>query len=390
MLGRVSGLTRPLLLSLRNAFRRRQRMVLTLLMLAFGGAVYLGALNLRVSIRASVGHLFGEILRYDMAVQLAQSYPADSLEAAVTGVAGVGAAEAWGGRRAAVAREEGVLGDAFPLVALPARSTLAAFPVERGRWLEPGESPELVLNRSLLEDEPGLGVGAQVTLVMGGRPSRWTVVGIVQAGPTPNAFVTREALARVTGNPRVDRVVITATARGPGTQAELSRRLREELTVAGFAVGGSQLIAESRRILEDHLLLVAGFLLIMSQAMIVVGGLGLASTMSLAVLERTREIGVLRAIGAPHRAILALIQIEGLVIGIASWLLAIPLSIPMSYLLGRAFGRIMMPVRVVTLFPEPMGLLWWLGVVVAVSLVACAWPAFRATRVTTAAALAYE
>jgi putative ABC transport system permease protein len=130
--------------------------------------------------------------------------------------------------------------------------------------------------------------------------------------------------------------------------------------------------------------------MIMSQAMIVVGGLGLASTMSLSVLERTREIGVLRAIGARHGAILTMVQAEGLVIGIASWALAIPLSIPMSVILGRTFGRIMMPVRITTLVPEPSGVLAWLGVVVVVSLVACAWPAYRATRVTTAAALAYE
>ena len=123
--------------------------------------------------------------------------------------------------------------------------------------------------------------------------------------------------------------------------------------------------------------------------MIVLGGLGLASTMSLAVLERTREIGVLRAIGARHRSILALVQVEGLVVGILSWAIAIPLSIPMSWVLGQAFARIMLPVPVM-LLPQPAAVLQWLGVVVAVSAVACAWPAWRATRIPTTTALAYE
>ena len=74
--------------------------------------------------------------------------------------------------------------------------------------------------------------------------------------------------------------------------------------------------------------MVAGFLGNMSLLMLVVGGLGLASTMSLGVLERTREIGVLRAIGARHGSILAMVQIEGLVIALLSWALAIPLSLP--------------------------------------------------------------
>jgi putative ABC transport system permease protein len=111
--------------------------------------------------------------------------------------------------------------------------------------------------------------------------------------------------------------------------------------------------------------------------------------MSLAVLERTREIGVLRAIGARHRSILTLVQVEGLVIALLSWAVAIPLSVPMSVLLGQAFGRIMLPVPL-RFAPEVAGVLMWLALVVGVSVVACAWPAFRATRITTAAALAYE
>jgi putative ABC transport system permease protein len=213
---------------------------------------------------------------------------------------------------------------------------------------------------------------------------------VVESGVQPAAYTTRRGLAAAVGDARVATAVIVTEARGPGSQAELSRRLRGALQAAGLDVASSQLMSESRRVLEDHLLMVAGFLMIMSQAMIVVGGLGLASTMSLAVLERTREIGVLRAIGARHGAILAMVQIEGLVISIASWALAIPLSVPMSVILGRAFGKIMMPVRTVTLIADPGAVLLWLGVVVVVSVAACAWPAFRALRVTTSAVLAYE
>jgi len=134
---------------------------------------------------------------------------------------------------------------------------------------------------------------------------------------------------------------------------------------------------------------VVQFLAVMGWVMILVGGMGLASTMGLAVLERRREIGVMRAIGAGHASIMSLIQIEGLVIAILSWLIALPLSVPMSVLLGDAFGRVMLPVPL-TLAPEFSGVWRWLAVVVAVSLIACLWPALRAMRVTVASALAYE
>jgi putative ABC transport system permease protein len=154
-------------------------------------------------------------------------------------------------------------------------------------------------------------------------------------------------------------------------------------------VAAGVLTAEHRRVLEDHLLMAASFLLVMSLVTIAVGGLGLASTMSLAVLERTREIGVLRAIGARHGTILGIVQVEGLVIALLSWALAIPLSLPISVLLGMRFGRTMFPLPIRYL-PEASGVLIWLGVVLVVSLAACAWPALRATRIPTAAALSYE
>jgi len=117
--------------------------------------------------------------------------------------------------------------------------------------------------------------------------------------------------------------------------------------------------------------------------------MGLASTMGLAVLERTREIGVLRAIGASHGALLVMVQVEGMVIALLGWLVALPLSVPMSLALGRAFGRVMLDVPVRYL-PAGAGVARWLALSVVVSAAACAWPAIRAMQVTVAQALAYE
>jgi len=388
VLARASGVARPILLSLRNAFRRRQRMVLTLLALATGGAVYLGALNLRAAIQAAVDLLFAP-QKFDLTLRTTERYGADSLEAVVRRVPGVAAAEAWGVARGGVARADGALGNTFPIIAPPAASRMMVPKVTQGRWLEPDDRFALVVNRGLLQDEPGLEPGATVSLMIAGRAVEWTVVGVIETVPSPTAYAPREALAPLVGDGLVDMVVVDGALEGTGAELDLIQRIRTELAVAGLAVSSSQRLDENRRVMEDHLLMVADFLGVMAWLMIVVGGLGLASTMSLAVLERTREIGVLRAIGARHRTILTIVQVEGLVIGVLSWAIAVPLSLPMSVALGQAFGRIMIrvPVRLV---PEPSGVLLWLLVVVVVSVVASALPALRATRVPTAAALAYE
>jgi putative ABC transport system permease protein len=255
--------------------------------------------------------------------------------------------------------------------------------------LHAGDTNALVVNRRLLDDEPRLALGSTVTLLVAGRPTSWHVAGIVDTGPSAAAYTWRESLARVLGDDRVDRVVLTSEIQGSASQLELVQRLRTALAHRGMEVEASQLMEQHRRAIEDHLLMVANFLGVMAQVIIVVGGLGLASTMSLAVIERTREIGVLRAIGARHGAILTMVQVEGLAVAIASWALALPLSVPMSVALGHAFGRIMLRVPL-EIVPEPSAVLIWLAVVLLVAVAACAWPAVRATRIPTAAALAYE
>jgi putative ABC transport system permease protein len=187
----------------------------------------------------------------------------------------------------------------------------------------------------------------------------------------------------------VSSIVVANEPSAPGAQLDLIQRVRSSLETDGMYVSSTQLLEENRRVVEDHLLMVVQFLGVMGWVMIIVGGMALSSTMSLAVLERTREIGVMRAIGAGHGAILRMIQAEGFVIALIGWLVALPLSVPISGALAYAFSRIMLPVPV-RWVPESSGLLQWLAVVVVVSLVSCTWPAIRAMRVSVRTALAYE
>lgn len=384
----IAGLSRPLLLSLRNTFRRRQRMIFTLLALATGGAVFLGARNLKAAIRGSVDLLFAPN-RYDLVVRLSEPHRVDSIEQVLTRVQGVRDAEAWSGARAAIPHTDGTLGNSFAVTAPPANTGMLSYPIVEGRWLQPGDSTALVVSRVLLRGEPSLTVGRNVRLIIGGRETTWNVVGIVDGGPTPTAYAARETIAPLVAGGLSGSAVVAFEASGVGIQVDVIQRLREALGASGLAVASTQLLLENRRVMEDHLLMVADFLGAMAWLMIAVGGLGLASTMSLSVLERTREIGVLRAIGARHRAIFTMVQVEGLVIGGLSWLIALPLSLPMSVALGRAFGRVMLPVPDRYL-PEAAGVFWWFALVVVVAVIASAMPALRAMRITTAAALAYE
>jgi putative ABC transport system permease protein len=130
-------------------------------------------------------------------------------------------------------------------------------------------------------------------------------------------------------------------------------------------------------------------LLVMALLLAVVGGLGLMGTMSINVLERTREIGVLRAIGAPSRGVAQVFIREGISVGVLSGLFAALLALP----LGRALsGAVGIPIMGVPLtFSYSMAGLWlWLILVIVLSWLASFLPARNASRLTVRQVLAYE
>lgn len=371
----LGGWARPLLLSVGNAFRRRQRMLLTVLALASGGAVYLGAANLRSAVRGSVDDLFSA-QRYQLQLRLAAPTPAAQLEMLAAEVAGVAEAEAWRGLRTHLGGE--------PLTLLGVSGRLLAPRLIEGRWL--AADGELVVSRLLLRQQPALVVGSRHRIA----DRDWTVVGLVESGPQAVAYTSRATLDALAGNALATSLVLRLER--PGSAVALLdavQQLRPAFAEAGIAIAASQSQAESRRVVEDHLLMVVDFLGAMGLVMIAVGAMGLASTMGLAVLERRREIGVLRAIGARDGAILAMIQVEGLTLVVLAWLASLPLALPLSALLEAAFGRIMfaVPWRLV---PSAATALGWLGLMALISLMACALPARRALRIPSAQALTYN
>ncbi len=130
-------------------------------------------------------------------------------------------------------------------------------------------------------------------------------------------------------------------------------------------------------------------LLTMSVLTATVGGIGLMSTMSINVVERTREIGVMRAIGATSLAIVGVFVIEGVFVGALSWVLAIPLSIPGVRLFGNLIGEAILELPLDFAYSTE-GLVLWLLIVVVLSALASLWPALRAAGVSVREALAYE
>jgi len=111
--------------------------------------------------------------------------------------------------------------------------------------------------------------------------------------------------------------------------------------------------------------------------------------MTMNVVERSREIGIIRAIGATDGVVRRIFVGEGVVIGVIAWgigaVLSLPLSRVFSDMLGDAFVQ-----RPLSFAPSPAGLALWLAIVIALSVLGSVVPAWRASRISVREVLAYE
>lgn len=138
----------------------------------------------------------------------------------------------------------------------------------------------------------------------------------------------------------------------------------------------------------DHMLIITGILLVMAALFVIVGGLGLTSTMSLNILDRTRELGIMRAIGASTSNVMEIIILEGSFIGTLSWLIAILFSMPPTFLMGKVIEIFLeSPMNLVV---SVEGWIMWFFVIVAIGTVASAFPAWNAAKQPVNEVLAYE
>lgn len=382
------GVTRPFLLSLRNTFRRKTRLALTLLTLSLGGAIFIGVFSVHDSLSSTVDELM-QTWDYDLMITLDRSHRLDHIEAEALRVPGVVAARGAGMTITRRVRADETESDMIMLMAPPVAADLVRPVIVQGRWLLPQDERAIVVSTYLLMTEPDIQVGDDLVLKLDGRDTTWRVVGTCQyIGAV--AFVNYPYYADVmheTG--RASSVWVVTEQHDLPAQTSVAQRFERQFERAGLRVTSIAKFAEERAEINATFQIITTLLLFMAVLLAIVGGLGLTGTMSLNVLERTREVGVMRAIGASNWAILQIVIGEGVLIGFLSWLFGAAVSLPISKLLSDAVGMAFWQSPLTFTF-SVSGMLIWLLVVLLLSAVASFLPAWNASRLTVREVLAYE
>jgi putative ABC transport system permease protein len=378
-------------ISLRNTFRRKSRLALTLFTLTMGGAIFIAVFNVRVTLHDYMDQI-GNYFVADVSLDFERPYRLIEIDQRVRSIAGVQRVEGWQFISGEVLDEQEQVLENIHIFGPPADSQLIEPILIAGRWIQAGDVRKLAVSENALEYYPNLKPGDYLNLRIDGRDESWEVVGIFKfvAREGVLAYAPYEYVSRV--NHLVNRAfsfrLVTDRHDRPYQDAkaeELDKYLRDR----GFKVRIAEAGRASLDTAVESLDTLVVFLLIMAILTAVVGSMGLTGTMGMNVLERTREIGIMRAIGADDRAVMRTVIAEGVFIGMISFGLAVVLSIPFTYLLSTIVSLAVFQTPIDVVFTYT-GYAIWLGLVLALSALASILPARNAARLTIREVLAYE
>ena len=388
-LGRLRGLPRPVALALRNTFLRKGRLALTLAALTLAAGVFMAVATVKTSIDETVAK-FGQHRVMDVWADLYPPQPATEAEAEVKRVPGVTGAEGWLLRPSVRVLPDRSESGLLFIYGLPTDTKYLHPEIVSGRWLKDSDTDAIVVDDSFLKHNPDVTVGSTIVLKIRTIKQAFQVVGISR-GDLLNEFgyTSRTYLDGVlNAHGAIDTLMVGTSEHDADFQTAIAAKISDDFSARQMNVTDTMTQTQLQKTIRDSLNILVVFLGIMAGLLAAVGGIGLSGTMSINVLESTREIGVMRAVGAANGSIYQIFITEGIVVGLVSWAFGIVVSVPISYLLIDSLGAAMS-------FPlsyaySPLGVGAWFVFVVVISVLASLLPAYRAARVSVAEAIAYE
>jgi len=397
-LGRLDRIDRTLLAAFRNLFRRQARLFLSVGLFATGGAIFVSGFNVMAGFQAIPYTIYNE-QRWDVEIRLGEPASSDKLTAIVEKVPGVSRIETWNIIATSIQNTgeinvtrtypdqgHGSLGlSAVP----PSTSMLIPPPITEGRWLNPDDTDTVVLPPSIRQTMPDLKVGDNVQLSVEDRPTTWRVIGITGGMGGSCPCVTQKGFERASGRQDQANVIrIITNQHDKDARVSTGQAVAQALTEAGIKYQEPRSIDVVVESTEGHSVILVGVILLIASTIGIVGLIGLGSTMSTNIIERTREFGVMKAIGASGSRIQRLVVFEGVFIVTVSCVVAVIPAMALTWAMGAGLGNLFLGTPI-PFEVSAQGIAIWILVVILGAVLATLAPASQAAHLTVREALAY-
>ncbi len=394
LLSRIRSVNPPLLLSLRNTFRHKSRLVFTLGTLTLAGAMFIASFSTYSSLMAQIRDV-ERYVAFDARLSLPRGVSKVTAEREAQRVEGIGYAEGWAISEGVIVRPDLSESQGIEIVGLPPDSKTLHPKLLTGSWLASlPNSRQVVVNADLVLEEPEIQVGKEIQVKVAGRTHTFVVVGIVSKHIFgPRIYMDFTALSRLTGRPNeVDEIRVLAEEgklSSPATQNLLAERLQERFRNAGISKRSSVTRASFFSEFTEVFNIILFVLLLMAGLLALVGSLGLSGTLGINIMERMREIGVLRAVGAANQALVKIVLAESMVVSLVSWIMGAITSAISSPILAAVVIYAVLETQMNFRY-SMIGLLLWFGVILLIGVFSSLLPARRAALLQVREVLDYE
>lgn len=260
---------------------------------------------------------------------------------------------------------------------------------DNGRWFTNEEndkkSPVIVLGSKLANDLFPNGNALNKKVIIKGKNLK--VIGVIDkkgasmGGPSidDHAFVPLSVAFDISGNQNINTIIVKAQSKDlvDQTKKDLTKIMSETYTTDAFSVfDSSQLLTSINTIIGTLTLALSGIAAIS----LLVGGIGIMNIMLVTVTERTREIGLRKAIGAYPQAILLQFLFEAIILSCLGGTIGIILGAAGTLVINKFFPATITPTSIILAF----GVSSLVGIIFGVA------PAHKASRLSPIEALHYE
>jgi putative ABC transport system permease protein len=394
LIAHFDALPRIIGLTVGNTFRNKKRVLLTEISLVGAGLIFMMVMNTYHSMMYTFSDVIFSIFQNQVMLDLKQAERIEELEQLTLTQPEVKAVEIWGtaqGTARRASRAEANDDNKVNLRGVPLPSQIYVPQLQAGRWLQVADSYAVVLNEALAQSM-GVKVGDWITIkIPAKRDSQWQVVGLVfEPLDQTAALMPRDTLLKeIRQVGRGKSIKVQTWHNDALTEANTAAALRSMYEAKNYEVIATTTDTAHRTVDQRvrQMSLILALLTIMAVMVAIVGAIALSGTLAINVLERIREIGIMRAIGASSAAISGQFVGEGLILGWISWLVAIPLSIPTGQWLVD-YLSILLNIKLVYRF-STQGVFYWLVIITVLAIIASWFPAQKAAQTSVRDSLSY-
>ncbi|OJJ14114.1 hypothetical protein BKI52_44115 [marine bacterium AO1-C] len=359
---RLSSITR---LALRNTFRQKWRPILTIATLALGFALYMVSLNVRQSLHYLIDSSAAS-KNYDLTYRLGEWHNRDTLTQPLQNVEHIKKITYWKTTRAKIQLDDQTMSNSIRLMVPKAKDSTLQLQIVEGNWLNNQTSNQLVINGRLQLLFPHLRVGRKVKLMLNGQVTDFVITGLVKEFNSETMYISEATYSQLFGKQSLVNQAFIAVknppkensggfwkwiqhlhSNAPGTHhqasdlSKLSQQIEQRWQAAGIEVVRASVKKAELGMVKAHLNILTFMVLAGAILALAVGGLSLVLTINLNIVERTREMGVMRAIGASVKHLFKMLWVENLLLGSISIVIGALLSFPLGVVITSFLGNLM-------------------------------------------------